>query len=200
MSVIELIILSLGYGDVYPVTWEGKLFFIFYALIAIPMMLILLATCGDLLTSLNKKFYKTITRPCPALNQRLSPLSLSTLTMIILMIGYVHIAVGTTMLENDWSYIDALYFWMVTLTTVGFGDLNLPLEEQGIYFPYRVVGLALLAGVVDSLTSWIRSRKKHFNRLATMAKNMPLNEIFCSEDVNRNVVSNKTITMPDSAI
>merc|ERR1712046_537749 len=140
-------------------TWEGKLFFVFYVLISVPMMLILLATCGDLLTSLNKKFYTFITKSCPTVNQRLSPESLSTLTMMFFMIGYLHIAVGRTMRQNNWSYIDALYFWMVTLTTVGFGDLNLPLEQHGPYFIYRIIGLALLAGVIDSLVGWLKSRR-----------------------------------------
>ena len=88
------------------------------------------------------------------------------------MIGYLHIAVGRTMRQNDWSYIDALYFWMVTLTTVGFGDLNIPLWQHAPFFPYRVFGLALLAGVIDSLSKWMKSRKAALERITSISRNV----------------------------
>ena len=107
---------------------------------------------------------------CPAINQRVSPESLSTLTMVFLVIGYLHIAIASTMRTHDWEYMDALYFWMVTLTTVGFGDMNIPIREHGGWFPYRLGGLALIAGLIDSLSSWMKSRKVALEKVKSIAR------------------------------
>ena len=50
----------LGYGDVYPVTKNGRFFYIVYSIIAIPLMIGLLASCGDIITGVNKKLFGVI--------------------------------------------------------------------------------------------------------------------------------------------
>ena len=48
-----------------------------------------------------------------------------------------------------WSWLDSLYFSVITLTTVGYGDLS-PKTDAGKVFTmiYIVVGLGILAGFI----------------------------------------------------
>lgn len=64
------------------------------------------------------------------------------------------LAIGTvvyTILEG-WSVIDSLYFSVVTLATVGFGDLH-PTTDLAKLFTvvYILAGLGILAGFVSEL-------------------------------------------------
>ena len=50
----------------------------------------------------------------------------------------------------DMPALDIVYYWIVTFTTVGLGDITYPLEKEVEFFVehvvYRVFGLSLLAG------------------------------------------------------
>ncbi len=50
---------------------------------------------------------------------------------------------------ENWSWVDALYFTVVTLTTVGYGDLT-PQTSGGKLFTvfYILVGLGILGGFI----------------------------------------------------
>lgn len=62
------------------------------------------------------------------------------------------------------SLITELYYWVVTFTTVGFGDVLFPLELEihhvwDLLF-YRLMGLTFLAAIIDSLQKYIKYRRK----------------------------------------
>ena len=61
------------------------------------------------------------------------------------------------------SMIDTVYFWIVTFTTVGFGDIHLPLHVEIEHFSelllFRVFGLSFLAGVIESMQEYVKYRK-----------------------------------------
>lgn len=65
------------------------------------------------------------------------------------------LAVGTVVYSalEGWSFIDSLYFSVVTLATVGFGDLH-PTTDVAKLFTvgYILVGLGILAAFVSELT------------------------------------------------
>ena len=149
-----------GYGDYYPVTWEGKLFFIFYALFTISMVIVVLAKCGDILTSINNILCNALLKFFPKMKEKVSSEALNTVLMLLMNILYLHIGVGLKMTENGWSYIDSIYFQVVTFTTVGFGDQLLPYKRQNELMPYRLVGLSLVAGFIDAASKWVKRRKE----------------------------------------
>jgi hypothetical protein len=64
------------------------------------------------------------------------------------------LAIGTVAyaLLEGWSPVDALYFSVVTLATVGFGDLH-PTTEAAKLFTvgYILVGVGIIAGFVSEL-------------------------------------------------
>ncbi len=72
----------------------------------------------------------------------------------LLMLVALTLGAGTVFYHTveGWRWLDALYFSLVTLATVGFGDLS-PKTDFGKIFTmvYILVGLGLLAGFVNVL-------------------------------------------------
>ena len=63
------------------------------------------------------------------------------------------ILVGTVVMKfiEDWTWVDALYFSVVTVTTVGFGDLT-PESDAGKLFTvfYIIVGVGIIATYLNA--------------------------------------------------
>ena len=49
---------TIGYGHIYPVTDQGKLFYIFFSIIGIALMMTLLRSCGSIITAFNCTLYQ----------------------------------------------------------------------------------------------------------------------------------------------
>lgn len=75
-------------------------------------------------------------------------------TRALLVLTVLVVAVGVTFYVNveHWSFINALYFCVVTLGTVGYGDIT-PTTELGKLFTviYIVVGLSVIGGFFATL-------------------------------------------------
>lgn len=63
------------------------------------------------------------------------------------------IAVGTVLFSalEDWSLVDSFYFSVVTVTTVGFGDLTPDTDAAKIFTVfYIVVGISIIGTYLDA--------------------------------------------------
>ena len=74
----------------------------------------------------------------------------------VLLVGaflVISIGTGVYMLLEGWSFVDSLYFSVVTLATVGFGDLH-PTTDLAKLFTvgYILSGIGILAGFAAELT------------------------------------------------
>ena len=80
--------------------------------------------------------------------------------------------------DYDRPIIHVVYYWMYTLTTVGFETpIDLKSELKHVYqlVLLRIFGLAFLAGVVDSVAVYVDYRREQYvkNRTKTEAFNFP---------------------------
>lgn len=72
----------------------------------------------------------------------------------IILLGVFVVGFGTVVYHyiEDLSWINSLYFCVITLTTIGYGDI-VPTTDVGKLFTvfYVLVGISLLAGVANYL-------------------------------------------------
>ena len=79
----------------------------------------------------------------------------------ILMVGTV-----AYMLLEGWSAIDSLYFCVVTLATVGYGDLHPTTEAARLFtIGYVLSGIGILAAFASELTKYRRANARLAERL-----------------------------------
>ena len=114
----------LGYGHVTPLSEGGKVFCIVYAIIGIPLTLIMFS-------ALVERIMIFTTFILDAMQNRLSHL-LETLyikflhfslimVMLVILVFLIPAAVFSN-LEPGWNYLDAFYYSFISMTTIGLGD------------------------------------------------------------------------------
>ncbi|XP_057707166.1 potassium channel subfamily K member 2 [Corythoichthys intestinalis] len=162
------IITTIGFGNLSPRTWYGQLFCVCYALVGIPMFGILLAGVGDHMgTVLRKAVAKIETL---FLKRQVRPTTVRVISAVLsILIGcLIFLAVPTVVFQKseDWSFLESLYFVVITLTTVGFGDY-VPdgSHAGGLFFKplvwlWIVFGLAYFASILTMIGNWLRVLSK----------------------------------------
>lgn len=120
---------KLGYGNLAPVTTGGRMFCIVYALIGIPLTLMLLAVVGNhIVHYLNDAcawLVNRIRRYHSDYEFESADAQINAPVWIALPIIFLFLAVMSFMycaLEG-WDFGTALYFIFITFTTIGFGDV-----------------------------------------------------------------------------
>ncbi|CAN9515071.1 unnamed protein product [Ophioblennius macclurei] len=163
------IITTIGFGNLSPRTPYGQLFCVCYALVGIPMFGILLAGVGDHMgTVLRRAVAKIETL---FLKRKVRPTTVRVISAVLsILIGcLIFLAVPTVVFQEveDWTFLESLYFVVITLTTVGFGDFvpgggnN---KDAKIFKPlvllWIVFGLAYFASILTMIGNWLRVLSK----------------------------------------
>ncbi|XP_047440309.1 potassium channel subfamily K member 4 [Mugil cephalus] len=162
------IITTIGFGNLSPRTSSGQLFCVCYALVGIPMFGILLAGVGDHMgTVLRRAVAKIETL---FLKRKVRPTTVRVISAVLsILIGcLIFLAVPTVVFQKveDWSFLESLYFVVITLTTVGFGDY-VPGggRDDRKFFKILVLlwivfGLAYFASILTMIGNWLRVLSK----------------------------------------
>ncbi|XP_054998199.1 potassium channel subfamily K member 4 isoform X2 [Sorex araneus] len=158
------IITTIGYGNAALRTNAGRVFCICYALVGIPLFGILLAGVGDRLGSSLRRGIGHI--EAIFLKWHVPPGLVRVLSaMLFLLVGCLLFVLAPTFVfcsMEGWSQLEALYFVIVTLTTVGFGDYvaGAGPNEYSFYQPlvwfWILLGLAYFASVLTTIGNWLR--------------------------------------------
>ncbi|XP_078419455.1 potassium channel subfamily K member 10b [Cetorhinus maximus] len=160
------VITTIGYGNIAPSTEGGKIFCILYALFGIPLFGFLLAGIGDQLGTI---FGKSIARVEKVFRKKqVSQTKIRVISTILFILAgcLVFVTIPAIIFKHieGWTTLDSIYFVVITLTTVGFGDYvaggNIAIHYREWYKPlvwfWILVGLAYFAAVLSMIGDWLR--------------------------------------------
>ncbi|XDB54088.1 hypothetical protein AB1E18_007559 [Capra hircus] len=164
------VITTIGYGKIAPSTEGGKIFCILYAIFGIPLFGFLLAGIGDQLGTI---FGKSIARVEKVFRKKqVSQTKIRVISTILFILAgcVVFVTIPAVIFKyiEGWTALESIYFVVVTLTTVGFGDFvaggNAGINYREWYKPlvwfWILVGLAYFAAVLSMIGDWLRVLSK----------------------------------------
>ncbi|XP_075906020.1 potassium channel subfamily K member 2-like [Nelusetta ayraudi] len=159
------VITTIGFGNISPHTEGGRIFCIVYALLGIPLFGFLLAGVGDQLGSIFSKGIGRVEEmfvQWPITQTKIRVIS----TLLFVLFGcllFVGLPAAIFKHIEGWSALESLYFVVITLTTIGFGDFvagGSEIEYLNCYKPFVLfwilVGLAYFAAILSMIGYWLR--------------------------------------------
>ncbi|XP_054727197.1 open rectifier potassium channel protein 1 isoform X1 [Anastrepha obliqua] len=168
---------TVGYGNIYPTTFAGRIIMIFYSIIGIPVNGILFAGLGDYFGRTFQMIYRRYKKYKMSQDKHYVPPQLGLVTAILIAlipgIGIFILlpALVFTYFEK-WSYSISIYFAYVTTTTIGFGDYvptfgaDQPTEFGGWFVVYEIFvifwfifALGYLVMIMGFITRGLQSKK-----------------------------------------
>ena len=170
-----------------PRTDLGRAFLCVYALMGIPLLLVCLTTIGKYFSAK----WDTIVSHIPWIKSKIHKnkndniYSFGILFVACFIFVVLIPAAVFQRIENHWSYEDAVYFAIVSLTTIGLGDYAptpqhlAELEYIILYLTWLFIGFAVVSVLVTKLSaiymtvnnSVINSSKRCFGKFMTVKKN-----------------------------
>ncbi|ESN94958.1 hypothetical protein HELRODRAFT_193671 [Helobdella robusta] len=135
---------TVGYGNITPQTFHGRLVCIIYALIGIPLMLVFLANIGGVMADVFRFVYTKACccgciRPKPELNSNGTSepenpdeyaddeeeelLSVPITVTLAMVAGYIIMGAALFSAWEKWDWLKSSYYCFITITTIGFGDI-----------------------------------------------------------------------------
>ncbi|KAH0510486.1 Potassium channel subfamily K member 2 [Microtus ochrogaster] len=153
------------FGNISPRTEGGKIFCIIYALLGIPLFGFLLAGVGDQLGTIFGKGIAKVEDTFIKWNVSQTKIRIISTIIFILFGCVLFVALPAVIFKHieGWSALDAIYFVVITLTTIGFGDYvagGSDIEYLDFYKPvvwfWILVGLAYFAAVLSMIGDWLR--------------------------------------------
>ncbi|ESO99951.1 hypothetical protein LOTGIDRAFT_95453, partial [Lottia gigantea] len=152
------VLTTIGYGRVTPLSDGGKGFCIIYAVIGIPLTLILFTALVERLMVPAKYFllflYRKLGHIYKIFHIQLLHLGIILGTFILLFILIP--AAIFAVLEPKWNYLDSFYYCFISLTTIGLGDY-IPGDSANQHYraiyklsttAYLLIGLVMLMTVL----------------------------------------------------
>ena len=184
-------ITTIGYGQLAPDTILGKLICLVYCLLGVPINAFLITSIGTYFQGKLKKFMSRWSRGSET---KVFVMKIIFQVLIYLILGpLLFILVPALVLihiEVEWSYVEAIYFSFITLTTIGFGDLvpGKSLETLNRLGNWEYV---YLAGILI----WGIFGLGYFSLIMSAMQNLICVKIF-NESQEENVDSENIVTPP----
>lgn len=166
---LTVTISTVGYGDFHPTTDKARMFTIFVIIIGLVFIFSILSDFANFVLKLAEEQAAKIAKqkepivndPYKYWKKRAYPL------MMVLTLLFV-CSITLWQLE-EWTYIQALYFSVVTVTTIGYGDLALNEDDSKIFMiffiPISVCTVAAALGSIASITIEMKADRKKLENL-----------------------------------
>uniref|UniRef100_A0A8C4SW76 Potassium channel, subfamily K, member 2a n=1 Tax=Erpetoichthys calabaricus TaxID=27687 RepID=A0A8C4SW76_ERPCA len=157
------VITTIGFGNISPHTEGGKIFCIIYALLGIPLFGFLLAGVGDQLGTIFGKAIAKVEDMFVKWNVSQTKIRVISTVLFILFGCLLFVAIPAIIFKHieGWSALESIYFVVITLTTIGFGDFvagkdPFSMEPYLLVWFWILVGLAYFAAVLSMIGDWLR--------------------------------------------
>ncbi|KAE8286866.1 Potassium channel subfamily K member 2 [Larimichthys crocea] len=167
------VITTIGFGNISPHTEGGRIFCIIYALLGIPLFGFLLAGVGDQLGTIFGKGIAKVEKMIVKWKVSQTKIRVFSTLLFILFGCLIFVALPAIIFKHieGWSTLESIYFVVITLTTIGFGDFvagekggSVGASETPEYLDYYkpvvlfwiLVGLAYFAAVLSMIGDWFR--------------------------------------------
>ncbi|KAI9543957.1 Potassium channel sub K member 3 [Dissostichus eleginoides] len=185
-----------GYGHAAPSTDGGKVFCMLYALLGIPLTLVMFQSVGERINTF-VRFLLHRLKKC--IGMRHTEVSMVNMVTIGFISCTCTLCVGALAFSHfeGWSFFHAYYYCFITLTTIGFGDyvalqnehaLQTKPEYVAFSFIYILTGLAVIGAflnlaVLRFMTMNAEDEKRDAEQRALLAHNGQAGgHIHCSVD------------------
>ncbi|XP_043945939.1 potassium channel subfamily K member 15 [Protopterus annectens] len=151
------VITTIGYGHAAPGTDAGKVFCMFYAVLGIPLTLVMFQSLGERMNTFVRFLLKKI-KKCLGLKNIEVSMENMVLVGFLTCIGTLCIGAAAFSHFEGWTFFHAYYYSFITLTTIGFGDYvalqkNEALQKKPPYvafsFMYILVGLTVIGAFLN---------------------------------------------------
>ncbi|XP_010874253.1 potassium channel subfamily K member 15 [Esox lucius] len=151
------VITTIGYGHAAPGTDAGKVFCMFYALLGIPLTLVMFQSLGERMNTFVRYLLR---RAKQCLGLRRTEVSMENMVLVGFLSCISTLCVGAAAFSHyeGWTFFHAYYYCFITLTTIGFGDFvalqkKEDLQEKTPYvafsFMYILVGLTVIGAFLN---------------------------------------------------
>ncbi|KAK9507158.1 hypothetical protein O3M35_007070 [Rhynocoris fuscipes] len=153
------VLTTIGYGHSTPNTIGGKLFTMCYAIVGIPLGLVMFQSIGERVNKLSSVVIRNVKRMLGYKNIDASEINL---ICVVTTLSSLTIAGGAAAFSRyeGWTYFDSVYYCFITLTTIGFGDMvalqkDDALDKKPEYVVFSLIfilfGLAIVAASLNLL-------------------------------------------------
>ncbi|KAK3929043.1 Potassium channel subfamily K member 9 [Frankliniella fusca] len=138
-----VVLAMIGYGHSTPVTVGGKAFCMGYAMVGIPLWLVMFQSIGERLNKFASVIIRKAKRLMSCATQEATEINLLIATGLL---SSTIITTGAAVFSRyeGWSYFDSFYYCFVTLTTIGFGDYVALQNDQALINNPGYVALSLV--------------------------------------------------------
>ncbi|XP_068608037.1 potassium channel subfamily K member 3 [Brachionichthys hirsutus] len=151
------VITTIGYGHAAPSSDSGKVFCMFYALLGIPLTLVMFQSLGERINML-VRYLLHQAKKCLAM--RRPEVSMANMVTVGFFSCLSTLCVGAMAFSQceGWSFLHAFYYCFITLTTIGFGDYvalqrDNALQNDPRYvafcFVYILMGLTVIGAFLN---------------------------------------------------
>uniref|UniRef100_G1TNV6 Potassium channel subfamily K member n=1 Tax=Oryctolagus cuniculus TaxID=9986 RepID=G1TNV6_RABIT len=125
------VITTIGYGHAAPSTDGGKVFCMFYALLGIPLTLVMFQSLGE---RINTFVRHLLHRAKKGLGMRRADVSMANMVLIGFFSCMSTLCIGAAAFSyyERWTFFQAYYYCFITLTTIGFGDYVALQKDQAL--------------------------------------------------------------------
>uniref|UniRef100_A0A8D2P868 Potassium two pore domain channel subfamily K member 3 n=1 Tax=Zosterops lateralis melanops TaxID=1220523 RepID=A0A8D2P868_ZOSLA len=151
------VITTIGYGHAAPSTDGGKVFCMLYALLGIPLTLVMFQSLGERINTLVRSLLRRLKR---RLGMRRPEVSMANMVTIGFVSCVSTLCLGAAAFSHyeNWSFFQAYYYCFITLTTIGFGDYVALQKDQALQtqpqyvafsFVYILAGLTVIGAFLN---------------------------------------------------